>query len=180
MSFKAEDDLINIKNAARMCERNPETIRRWIWNGKLPAEKLGNQLFIKKSDLESFCQETAILEYKASTAQSANGTSTRTGDEHMKSVREHIQIRLGRDFGGDEVNNLMRQMRDDEMLELNEISQREVTRLEPGSRSDLIQKMRDLRQQIHTRIGRDFTEAEIDDMIHKMREDRDNEISGLC
>lgn len=42
-----------------------ETVRRWIWAGKLPAEKLGNQLFINKSDFTSFCRETAIREYEA-------------------------------------------------------------------------------------------------------------------
>jgi len=45
-------DLITVRGAARECKRATETVRRWIWEGKLPAQKLGNQLFIKKRDLE--------------------------------------------------------------------------------------------------------------------------------
>ena len=57
------DDFISVREAARQCGRNMETVRRWIWGGKLPAEKLGNQLFIKKKDLAVFCRETATLKY---------------------------------------------------------------------------------------------------------------------
>jgi excisionase family DNA binding protein len=59
-----EDQLISVREAARECGRNAETVRRWIWSGKLPAEKLGNQLFIRRSTLAGFCRETAIHEYK--------------------------------------------------------------------------------------------------------------------
>lgn len=27
-------------------------MRRWIWDGKLPARKIGNQLFIRQTDLD--------------------------------------------------------------------------------------------------------------------------------
>ncbi len=65
MTSRTNSELISVREAARECERNTETIRRWIWSGKLPAEKLGNQLFIKRSDLTSFCRETSIREYEA-------------------------------------------------------------------------------------------------------------------
>jgi hypothetical protein len=55
MEIDIEDKLISVREAAKECDRNPETIRRWIWSGKLPAEKLGNQLFVKRSILQSFC-----------------------------------------------------------------------------------------------------------------------------
>jgi excisionase family DNA binding protein len=55
MEIDIEDKLISVREAAKECDRNPETIRRWIWSGKLPAEKLGNQLFVKRSILKSFC-----------------------------------------------------------------------------------------------------------------------------
>ena len=65
MASGTKDELISVREAARECGRNMETIRRWIWGGKLPAQKLGNQLFIKRSDFASFCRETAIQKYKA-------------------------------------------------------------------------------------------------------------------
>ena len=65
MATRITEELISVREAARECGRNMETVRRWIWGGTLPAQKLGNQLFIKKSDFASFCRETAIREYEA-------------------------------------------------------------------------------------------------------------------
>ncbi len=65
MASGTKDEVISVREAARECGRNMETVRRWIWGGKLPAEKLGNQLFIKRSDFTSFCRETAVREYEA-------------------------------------------------------------------------------------------------------------------
>lgn len=47
------EGFLSVHEAARECHRNPETIRRWIWEGKLPARKLGRQLFILPADLEA-------------------------------------------------------------------------------------------------------------------------------
>ncbi len=47
-------ELLTVAEAARECRRNPETVRRWIWEGKLPAQKLGRQLFILETDLRAF------------------------------------------------------------------------------------------------------------------------------
>jgi len=44
-----EPELLTVREVARRCHRSEETIRRWIWSGKLPARKLGNQLFIESS-----------------------------------------------------------------------------------------------------------------------------------
>jgi len=62
MYSSEQEKIISVRKAAQQCGKNPETIRRWIWAGKLPAEKLGNQLFVK---------ETALLEYVAGCAGKA-------------------------------------------------------------------------------------------------------------
>ena len=62
---ESKEEHINVREAAKECGRNPETVRRWVWSGKLPAQKLGNQLFIKRGDLADYCRETAVLEYRA-------------------------------------------------------------------------------------------------------------------
>jgi excisionase family DNA binding protein len=195
MSIDKNDKLISVKEAAQQCRRNTETVRRWIWSGKLPAEKLGNQLFIQKSALESYCREAEVMAYQAGPNHSGSRSLVgKTREKHMnqsetmprrqiveqmRSLTEKMQARLSQDFTADETDNLLHQMRAGEMSELNEVIQREIVSLPPGSRTGLIQKMRDLRQQIRTHIGRDFTEAEINEVLYKMREDRDNEISGL-
>lgn len=60
-----KEELVSVREAARMCNRNMETVRRWIWGGKLPAQKLGNQLFINRDDLAGYCRETAVKPYQA-------------------------------------------------------------------------------------------------------------------
>ena len=51
------EELVSVKEAAKESGRNMETVRSWIWSGKLPAQKLGNQLFIKRSDWEIFLKD---------------------------------------------------------------------------------------------------------------------------
>lgn len=46
-----EERLLTVREVARACNRSEETVRRWIWSGKLPARKLGNQLFIAATDV---------------------------------------------------------------------------------------------------------------------------------
>lgn len=46
--------MLTVPEAARRTGRNPETIRRWIREGKLPARKVGTQHVIEEVDLASF------------------------------------------------------------------------------------------------------------------------------
>lgn len=42
---------LTVPQAARRMGRSPETIRRWIWSGKLSSEKVGNQHLVDEADL---------------------------------------------------------------------------------------------------------------------------------
>jgi excisionase family DNA binding protein len=42
---------ITVQQAARRTHRSPETIRRWIWSGRLPATKRGNTYYIDVNEL---------------------------------------------------------------------------------------------------------------------------------
>jgi len=64
MAVEVDDKLITVREAAIECGRNMETVRRWIWSRKLPAQKLGNQLFIKRSDLQSFYRNQKVAREK--------------------------------------------------------------------------------------------------------------------
>jgi excisionase family DNA binding protein len=46
--------MITVPEAARRTGRNPETIRRWIREGRLPARKIGTQHLIDEEDLAAF------------------------------------------------------------------------------------------------------------------------------
>lgn len=54
MDVAYAEELVSVREASKESGRNMETVRRWIWSGKLPAQKIGNQLFIKKSDWQTF------------------------------------------------------------------------------------------------------------------------------
>ena len=43
--------MLTVPEVARLMQRNPETIRRWIREGKLPASKVGMQHLIAEADL---------------------------------------------------------------------------------------------------------------------------------
>jgi excisionase family DNA binding protein len=57
--------MLTVPEAARRVRRNPETLRRWIREGKLRARKIGTQHVIEERDLEAAVpQETAIRRSK--------------------------------------------------------------------------------------------------------------------
>lgn len=78
-------DLVTVREAARECRRTPETVRRWIWGGKIPAQKLGNQLFINRADLRRMAP--AVKDGDAAQRMAVLGRATL--------VRERIRQRIG-------------------------------------------------------------------------------------
>lgn len=81
------EDVVSVREASKQSGRNMETVRRWIWSGKLPAQKLGNQLFIKRSDWEVFLKHM-----------------NKQGDDRFKfieratALQERIRARTGTNF----------------------------------------------------------------------------------
>lgn len=49
----ASEDVLDVRQAAALVDRHPETIRRRIWAGKLAASRRGNRLLVRREDLES-------------------------------------------------------------------------------------------------------------------------------
>jgi excisionase family DNA binding protein len=46
--------MLTVPEAARRVGRHPETVRRWIREGKLPSRKVGTQHVIDEADLDAF------------------------------------------------------------------------------------------------------------------------------
>jgi excisionase family DNA binding protein len=44
--------VLTVPEAAKRCGKNPETIRRWIREGRLRAQKVGTQHVIDEADLD--------------------------------------------------------------------------------------------------------------------------------
>ena len=52
---------ITVQEAARRTGRSPETIRRWIWSGRLPAVKHGNTYYVDVVHLEGVAVEMGVI-----------------------------------------------------------------------------------------------------------------------
>jgi hypothetical protein len=46
-----EDELIDVGSAAALVGRHPETVRRWVWSGRLSAERRGRRLLVARGEL---------------------------------------------------------------------------------------------------------------------------------
>ncbi|MGH2956592.1 MAG: helix-turn-helix domain-containing protein [Solirubrobacterales bacterium] len=53
--------MLTVPEAARRVDRKPETVRRWIREGRLRARKVGTQHVIEEADLEAAAQEARSL-----------------------------------------------------------------------------------------------------------------------
>lgn len=52
--------MLTVPEAARRAGRNPETVRRWIREGRLRATKVGTQHVIDENDLEAFTEDEQL------------------------------------------------------------------------------------------------------------------------
>jgi len=46
-------DELDVKAAAVLAGRTAETIRRWVWSGRLSARRRGNRLVLARGDVEA-------------------------------------------------------------------------------------------------------------------------------
>lgn len=49
-------DELDVKAAALLAGRTAETIRRWVWSGRLRAHKRGNRLVMARRDVEAIAR----------------------------------------------------------------------------------------------------------------------------
>lgn len=45
-------DLVTVREAATLAGRTPETVRRWVWSGRLTAQRDGGRLLVERADVE--------------------------------------------------------------------------------------------------------------------------------
>ncbi len=162
MTPTAKEELISVREAARKCGRNMETVRRWIWSGKLPAEKLGNQLFIKKNDLASYCREK-VVQYKAGPKtdflQEAKAFQNKLRAKGVRPIDAAEEIRKMRE---ERVNQIERSLQDTA-----DALHRKKAMLE------FLKKAKALRNEVHARTGEVF-DTEV--MIRELRDEREHEL----
>lgn len=50
-------EMLEIREAAALVQRTPETVRRWVWSGRLPARKSANRLLVARVEVERMVAE---------------------------------------------------------------------------------------------------------------------------
>ena len=65
--------MLTVPEAARKVGRNPETVRRWIREGKLRARKIGTQHVIEEADLDAKLGTDETLPIPAAWARTVAG-----------------------------------------------------------------------------------------------------------
>jgi excisionase family DNA binding protein len=123
-----DQKLLTVREVARRCHRSEETIRRWIWSGKLPARKLGNQLFVEAADVARMRPERRVSEpkgaYRASTRERRRKQNQVLGftplaydrEQKLRELEEDIEFAemIHRKYGPIDVTELFRQLREED------------------------------------------------------------------
>jgi len=53
------EELLDVRHAAALAGRHPETVRRWVWSGRLAARRRGDKLLIARRDIEALAATLA-------------------------------------------------------------------------------------------------------------------------
>jgi excisionase family DNA binding protein len=56
-----EGDLLEVVRAASLVGRHPETVRRWVWSGRLEAQRSGHRLLVARADLEALTRKGSLV-----------------------------------------------------------------------------------------------------------------------
>ncbi|MHB1502296.1 MAG: helix-turn-helix domain-containing protein [Candidatus Dormibacteria bacterium] len=51
------DDRLNVREAALLVSRSPETIRRWVWSGALSVKRDGRRLLVSRQEVRALADE---------------------------------------------------------------------------------------------------------------------------
>lgn len=54
-----EQRSIDVRRAAALVGRHPETIRRWVWSGRLAARRRGHRLLVMQDEVEAVARQEA-------------------------------------------------------------------------------------------------------------------------
>lgn len=111
-----QDALLTVREVARACGRSEETVRRWIWSGRLPSRKLGNQHFMDPADVEALkpkspgVAETAVAYRPAKEEETVNYDK----DKALKWLRETVALgkKISARYGPVDVTELIRESRE--------------------------------------------------------------------
>jgi excisionase family DNA binding protein len=65
--------MLTVPEVAKRLGKNPETIRRWIREGKLRAHKVGTQHVVEEDDLRAVAEPSTMLPLPAAWGRTITG-----------------------------------------------------------------------------------------------------------
>ena len=65
--------MLTVPQAAKRVRRNPETVRRWIREGKLRSQKIGTQHLVEEQDLDGVLAEPEMAPLPKAWRRMSNG-----------------------------------------------------------------------------------------------------------
>lgn len=118
-----EEKSLTVREVARRCQCSEETVRRWIWSGKLPARKLGNQWFVEANQMGAVSSRPRVAESRV-----AHGVprvrkrpvrpirSNYDRQEALRQAEEDFQFgqMLREKYGPIDVTELIREVREED------------------------------------------------------------------
>jgi hypothetical protein len=73
-------EMLDVRAAAALARRNPETVRRWVWSGRLAAQRRGRRILVARRDVEALAGESTRNPVSLSEwAQRAQASRTHAG-----------------------------------------------------------------------------------------------------
>lgn len=74
-------DVLDVREAAQHVGRTPETVRRWVWSGKVSAIRQGHRLLIPRADLDDSVfgreeERLSLAEWAASVPRAGSARAT--------------------------------------------------------------------------------------------------------
>ena len=102
-----EDDVLDVRQASELVGRHPETIRRWIWSGRLPASKRGNRHFVAAADVMAASGEDQGKLTLAEWAEKARGLREEAAERDGPVENVADMIRQDREDRADHILSLI-------------------------------------------------------------------------
>lgn len=71
--------MLDVRGAAVLVGRHPETVRRWVWSGRLAARRQGNRLMMARVDVEAIASQRGAVIGLTEWADRAHGAHRARG-----------------------------------------------------------------------------------------------------
>lgn len=88
-------EYLTVPDVAELLQVNPQTVRRWIWKGKLPHVKVGGTVRIPKSGLDSMITFKPDRVKASKSSQTEHQTSVANIITQLEAVRNQIRTHSG-------------------------------------------------------------------------------------